>query len=155
MSELQISQTIAGGVLTVSFRGAIDEGSDLGKIDLQNHKTVIFDLGEVDYINSIGIRSWLVFFKQAGRDRVFVFRRCSEMIVMQMGLVNGFLPLGSKIESVYVPYVCDDCGTTEKTLFVFGGAQTLPETERPCPKCEKTMTLEVPPQKYFRALQNR
>jgi anti-anti-sigma regulatory factor len=110
-----------GEKATIVMSGSIDEDTHLPKIDLSGiDSRIAVDLENVTHINSVGIRSWLEWFKTLGANKKFFFQRCPRSVVMQMNMVDGFLPPSSMVESFYVPFFCESCNQEILRLFKLG-----------------------------------
>lgn len=160
--DVAISASSDGVVL--KFDGCVDENARFEDLSVPAEASLVFDLGEVKLINSLGIRGWVGWMKTM-RDRTFVFRRCSRAIIDQISVLDGFLPPRSHVESFFVPYHCDPCDREERILFRHGvefekGTADRPERVTPptktvCADCGKTMEMDVIETKYFRFLKYR
>ena len=146
--------------LIVRINGILDEESDLDSLDLGKHKVVVFDLAGIKMINSLGVRNWIIWSRNALRERIVTFRNCPRVIVDQINMVAQFLPEGSRVESFFTPYQCDNCEESIATLFQQGREFSLRTSDAPpkialphapnCPNCTSPMTLDVIEAKYFR-----
>lgn len=163
MSKCNINISELRGSLLLQISGAIDE--DFAKPDLpqKTFSKVIFDLDKVDFINSLGIRNWVQWIREVEgtyKDTQFFFQNCPVCIVNQLNMLKGFLPSQSKVTSLYVPFFCEECESSEEPLLVLGGdirvsgssenfSITLPEVKCNC-GAENPMEVDIPPRKYFR-----
>lgn len=100
--EIQIKE--ASLPLEISFIGRIDEDSTFDSVISLNESEVIFNLSEVSFINSCGIREWIEFQKKLGPNLKIIYRECPQVIIEQMNIVKGFIKEGGQIESFYAPY---------------------------------------------------
>ncbi len=150
-------------LLTVSFEGEIGEEARFKPVE--GIKTILLDLDKVTFLNSCGLRSWILWIKEVPRDILKIFKKCPPMVVEQMSVLDGFVPQNSIIESFYIPYYCEDCDVDAKYLALRGedfvGASVDSESEVAlrdnmiCPDCNKEMDLDILPQKYFKFLRYR
>ncbi len=83
--------------------GSLDEDSTLDPNISLEPGTVVFDLAKASSVNSIGIRTWVTWVGEMSKKYQFVFRHVPQAFILQMNMVNGFLPDNAKIESFYVP----------------------------------------------------
>ncbi|MCM2280284.1 MAG: hypothetical protein NDI61_00400 [Bdellovibrionaceae bacterium] len=160
--QISVTSTKDGAIFHLS--GFLDENVRFESVKVPPLVNLIFDLGEVALINSIGIRSWVNWMKSM-RDRSFTFRNCSKAMVDQINILDGFLPPGSFVESFYVPYHCDNCDGSEKVLFRQGrefekgtadrAERVAPPANVTCVKCGGPMVMDVIESKYFRFLKYR
>ncbi len=159
--DITVRESPEGSVL--HFNGCVDERARFGTVPVPG-PNLIFDLGGVALINSLGIRGWVNWMREM-RDKSFTFRRCSKAIVDQINVLEGFLPPTSFVESFFVPYHCDACGGGEQILFRHGeefekgtadrSGRVSPPTGAECPKCRARMEMDVIESKYFRFIRYR
>ncbi len=146
-----------------ALAGTIDEEADFGTLEIGDSKLLIFDLQKVTRINSIGIRSWIIWFNQFSQEVKIIFRNCPKSIVDQFNIVENLLPSNALVESFYVVFYCERCDS-EKPLLLncsldleiepLTKCWTLKIPQYPvCLACGKTMELGVHKQSYFRFLQ--
>ena len=131
--------------------GVIDEDTNFTPLLKLGDTPLTFNFKEVDSINSCGIRTWVNFLKDLGKTETH-YEECTPMIVRQMNMVPSFLGK-AHVDSVYVPYVCEECETEKSVLLTDdkfkSGKFDLPET-LPCESCGKgEMELDGHPQQYF------
>ena len=136
----------------VKLSGVIDEDNELA--DLTENipgSMVVIELGEVERINSCGVRdwvNWLSALEAKGADIVLI--KCSPAIVAQINLVNNFTGNGS-VKSFYVPYFCPECDE-EKVLLSEAAEMGPPPHEPPvcrCDGCDLVMDFDDMPDSYF------
>lgn len=110
------------GKTLIEISGSIDEEAKFATI-ADMTKEVYVDLAKVGVINSIGIRAWINWFS-AQSNHQFMFINCPKALVMQMNMVEGFLPSHSKVISMEVPFYCEKCDE-ESTAFFEVGKQII------------------------------
>lgn len=142
----------------VKLSGVIDEDNELGGLADQVHgRTVVIDLGEVERINSWGVRDWVhLLGKLEGRGARIVLVECSPAIVAQINLVSNFTG-GGTVKSFYVPYFCPQCDE-EKSLLCEAAEMGPPPHEPPvcrCDECDLVMDFDDMPDSYFAFLANQ
>ncbi|MEO8706852.1 MAG: hypothetical protein ABI867_42895, partial [Kofleriaceae bacterium] len=142
----------------VKLGGVIDEDNELGDlVDKIPNGTAVIDLGEVERINSCGVRDWVNWLSKLetnGTRSVLV--ECSPAIVAQINLVNNFTGSGA-VKSFYVPYFCPECDE-EKVLLVEATDMGPPPHEPPtcrCDECDLVMDFDDMPDSYFAFLSNQ
>lgn len=136
----------------VKVSGVVDEDNELGGLRDQVHgRTVVIDLGEVERINSWGVRDWVHWLEALqGRGARIVLVECSPAIVAQINLVNNFTG-GGAVKSFYVPYFCPQCDA-EKSLLCETAEMGPPPHEPPicrCDECDLVMDFDDMPDSYF------
>src|SRR6266545_1264777 len=142
----------------VKLAGVIDEDNELTELTDKIHgRTVVIDLGEVDRINSCGVRDWVNWLGRVeARNVDVVLVECSPAIVAQINLVNNFTGTGV-VKSFYVPYFCPECDE-EKVLLVESSDMGPPPHEPPtcrCDECDLVMDFDDMPDSYFAFLSNQ
>lgn len=147
-----------GDVSFVKLGGVIDEDNELAElVEKIPVGTAVIDLGEIERINSCGVRDWVNWLSKLethGTRSVLV--ECSPAIVAQINLVNNFTGSGV-VKSFYVPYFCPECDE-EKVLLVEAGDMGPPPHEPPtcrCDECDLVMDFDDMPDSYFAFLSNQ
>ena len=156
--KFQSSIQHRGDVSYVKLGGVIDEDNELGDlVDKIPTGTAVIDLGEIERINSCGVRDWVNWLSKLetnGTRSVLV--ECSPAIVAQINLVNNFTGSGV-VKSFYVPYFCPECDE-EKVLLVEATDMGPPPHEPPtcrCDECDLVMDFDDMPDSYFAFLSNQ
>jgi ABC-type transporter Mla MlaB component len=106
-------------------------------------KAVRLDLAKVRRINSDGLARWMRFVQELSATGVAVFlARCSPPVVHQMRLVPSFK--SARIESVLVPYFCEDGCRQEYLQEVEVSVSPLarPAESLRCPNCGQQMVFD-------------
>jgi len=142
----------------VKLAGVIDEDNELTSLtDKIPSGTAVIDLGEVERINSCGVRDWVNWLgKLESQSTRAVLVECSPAIVAQINLVNNFTGTGV-VKSFYVPYFCPDCDE-EKVLLVDATDMGPPPHEPPtcrCDECDLVMDFDDMADSYFAFLSNQ
>jgi anti-anti-sigma regulatory factor len=147
-----------GDVSFVKLGGVIDEDNELSDlVEKIPAGTAVIDLGEIERINSCGVRDWVNWLSKLetnGTRSVLV--ECSPAIVAQINLVNNFTGSGV-VKSFYVPYFCPECDE-EKVLLVEASDMGPPPHEPPtcrCDECDLVMDFDDMPDSYFAFLSNQ
>jgi anti-anti-sigma regulatory factor len=142
----------------VKLTGVIDEDNELADlVDKIPPGTAVIDLGEIERINSCGVRDWVNWLgKLESNTTKVVLVECSPAIVAQINLVNNFTGTGV-VKSFYVPYFCPECDE-EKVLLVEAADMGPPPHEPPtcrCDECDLVMDFDDMPDSYFAFLSNQ
>jgi anti-anti-sigma regulatory factor len=156
--KFQASVQHRGDVSYVKLGGVIDEDNELGELVARIPSgTAVIDLGEIERINSCGVRDWVNWLsKLEGNGTRSVLVECSPAIVAQVNLVNNFTGSGV-VKSFYVPYFCPECDE-EKVLLVEASDMGPPPHEPPtcrCDECDLVMDFDDMPDSYFAFLANQ
>ncbi len=156
--KFQASVQHRGDMSFVKLGGVIDEDNELNELaEKIPAGTAVIDLGEIERINSCGVRdwvNWLAKLEYNGTRSVLV--ECSPAIVAQINLVNNFTGNGV-VKSFYVPYFCPECDE-EKVLLVEATDMGPPPHEPPtcrCDECDLVMDFDDMPDSYFAFLSNQ
>ena len=97
---------------TYYLTGAINEHASFD-VPAPINSVLKLDLAAIDFINSIGTRSWVLFLKShEGCD--IQFHRVSLTMMNAISMMPMLLPKGaiSTIKSFYLPYCCMNCSET-------------------------------------------
>lgn len=151
---LQTKMTQEGKDLRVSLSGVLDENAVLPALKDPPAGRLILDLENVELINSLGCRNWINWIKGKKAADGVVLTHCSPVVVKQINILSGFLGEDAQIESVFVPYFCEECSHEQNALVKI---KDLHDTTKfseideniPCPQCGKSMVLDVNKAQYF------
>jgi anti-anti-sigma regulatory factor len=137
----------------LTLAGEIDDQATLSDLVDQLGSRVVIDLKGVRFINSVGVREWIVFLGSlSDRGKKVVLRNVSEPMVHQMSMVVEARG-SAEVESFCAPFLCDDCAS-ERSL-VIDVAQNLNELKarrvpaQKCPDCGGTMRFDDFPNRYL------
>jgi len=156
--KFQASVQHRGDMSYVKLGGVIDEDNELSDlVDKIPNGTAVIDLGEIERINSCGVRDWVNWLSKLENNGTrSVLVECSPAIVAQINLVNNFTG-GGVVKSFYVPYFCPECDE-EKVLLVEASDMGPPPHEPPtcrCDECDLVMDFDDMPDSYFAFLSNQ
>jgi ABC-type transporter Mla MlaB component len=130
------------GATWVALAGNLTELADFTPLT-QLRGPLRIDLGGVERINSVGVRTWLDFVARCESQGVrLAFERCSPAIVLQISMISNFIG-HAQVSSVLVPYLCGACGAEPvQQVAVTRGAPVAVARSLPCPKCGAAMQLD-------------
>ena len=137
------------GTAQVAIAGAITELSDFSKLKALKGAARI-DLSGIDRINSLGVRNWCLFVRDAeAAGLALTFERCSPVIVEQISMISNFFGAKSQVASLQVPYFCESCDTEHAQLIerAPNSPISVPSTNT-CPKCGKPAAIDEPENMY-------
>lgn len=150
MSEplsVAINKTDSGTVMEIA--GSIDGQTPLPDLGLVAG-TLTIDLFELRFINSLGIRDWIIWIRNVRAEKGIVLTRCSPPFVRQLGILHAFVPDGVKVGSICLPYFCAECEREEhKLIQVNLDLGTLPDYI-PCVLCNGDMEMDVVKNTYLK-----
>ncbi len=114
---------------------------------------VDFDMAQVRYMNSLGVRAWCDFLKKAPIQG-YEFHACSIPFVLQASMVEDVLGRGT-VTSFFAPYHCSACDHQEERLLQSAAilAAGLAAPVFSCPACGGQLTFVDLPERYFAFLQ--
>lgn len=148
----------SGEDVRLKFSGVLDEEACLPEIKEPVTGVLEVDLEDLTMINSLGCRRWAEWIRKHAFARGGVrLLRCSPAVVNQMNVLHGFLPAHVRVDSFFLPYLCDDCGSEDRLLLTRGhefddqGAIRCSDV-LPCRNCRAEMELEVVKDRYFQFL---
>lgn len=141
-----------GDVCYLELSGVIDEDNDLAAIlEEIRGRTVVVHLGEVERVNSYGVRDWVNWLGKLEEQKIdVVLLNCSPAVVAQVNLVRNFIGHAA-VKSFHVPYFCAQCDE-EKVLRCETAEMGPPPHEPPicrCDECDLVMEFDDMPDTYF------
>ncbi len=128
----------------VIFKGDITEATSFDDLLPIMVGRIEFDLSQVRYINSLGVREWTDFLKRAGIQG-YEFQACSIPFVLQASLSPSMLGKGT-VTSFFAPYYCTTCDYTDERLLQSATVLAAEDREPPrfaCPTCGSTAEMEL------------
>jgi anti-anti-sigma regulatory factor len=154
MSNARQPLSISVAATGVEVTGTIDESASL--VALVKHARagrLVLDLAGVTFINSIGVREWVMMQRAAAEAGVRIeLRRVAEVIVHQLNIVPAARGV-SIVTSFYAPYECEPCELEEERLIdVSEHGAALARLQPPvmkCPRCKREMDFADPPELYL------
>ena len=133
----------------IVIKGDITEASSFADLLPQIVGRVDFDLSQVRYMNSLGVREWVDFLRRANAQG-YEFHTCSSAFILQASMVEGVLGRGT-VTSFFAPYHCQSCDRQEEKLLQ--SAAVLAANYEPptftCPECSEQMLFDDIPERYL------
>ncbi len=143
------------GRTRVVLKGDITEATSFEDLLPVMVGRVDFDLSQVSYINSLGVREWIHFLKRASIHG-YEFHACSIAFVLQASLVPDVLGRGT-VASFFAPYHCEDCEHSEERLLQSATVMAAEDIAAPsyqCPSCDGELELDDIPERYLAFLRS-
>lgn len=140
--ETQRIRVVLKGDFTEATRFDDLEPSMVGRVD--------FDMAQVRYMNSLGVRAWCEFLR-AAPIQGYEFHACSVPFVLQASMVEDVVGRGT-VTSFFAPYHCDHCDHQEERLLQSAAilAARLEPPTFGCPKCDDgKLAFDDLPERYF------
>jgi hypothetical protein len=118
--ELILKITKSGTTYDIQLEGAIGESSPIFNHDVRDATVIQIDGSKMTYINSIGVKNWIMWTVRVPAQAKFILRNLPLVMVSQASMVKGFLPKHARIESFFAPFVCAQC-EAESTILLNRG----------------------------------
>ncbi len=116
---------------------------------------VDFDLSQVRYMNSLGVREWVEFLRRAPIQG-YELHACSVAFILQASLVEGVTGRGT-VSSFFAPYACVRCDHQDERLLQTAAILATDNRQPPqfgCPSCGDRLVLDDIPDRYLAFLQS-
>lgn len=163
MASAKVVAKKNGNILNVDVSGYIGENAELFDLNYTGATKIVMDLGGVNYINSVGVKNWILWTGRFPKEMIVEVHRCPTLIVNQVNTVVGFLRGDSTVQSLTAPFVCNKCSREEGVLLERGvhyqyAKEASPyffkSPEKMCPKCNIPMELDAIENKFFNFLRS-
>ncbi len=136
----------------IHFVGPVDEEAGIHLMPLYDRvgKKCVFNFRDVSFVNSNGIRAWVLFLRDFKAAHAIEFEECAPVIVAQMNMLPSFRQK-MPVRSVYVPFSCPQCKLVCHELYL---AKDFPADidalkAGPCKKCGSQTSTEDVEEDYF------
>lgn len=139
----------------IVIKGDITEASRFDELLPALVGRIDFDLSQVRYMNSLGVREWVEFLRRAPVQG-YEFHACSVAFVLQASLVEGVTGRGT-VSSFFAPYACDRCEHQDERLLQTAAVLATEGHQPPefgCPRCSGRLLLDDIPERYLAFLQS-
>jgi DNA-binding response OmpR family regulator/anti-anti-sigma regulatory factor len=154
LAKLTQWQVVKDGERTrVVLRGDFTEATRFDELMPAMVGRVVFDMAQVTYMNSLGVRAWCEFLRQA-RIQGYEFHACSVPFVLQASMVRDVIGRGT-VTSFFAPFHCIACDHQEERLLQSAAilASNLEPPVFKCPNCGGALEFDDLPERYFAFLQ--
>jgi DNA-binding response OmpR family regulator/anti-anti-sigma regulatory factor len=155
LAKLTQWQVVKDGERTrVVLRGDFTEATRFDELLPAMVGRVVFDVAQVTYMNSLGVRAWCEFLRQA-RIQGYEFHACSVPFVLQASMVRDVIGRGT-VTSFFAPFHCISCDHQEERLLQSAAilASNLEPPVFKCPNCGGALEFDDLPERYFAFLQD-
>ena len=138
----------------VVLRGDFTEATRFDELLPAMVGRVVFDMAQVTYMNSLGVRAWCEFLRQA-RIQGYEFHACSVPFILQASMVRDVIGRGT-VTSFFAPFHCIGCDHQEERLLQSAAilAAGLEPPSFKCPSCGGALEFDDLPERYFAFLQD-
>ncbi len=143
-----------GERIRVVLRGDFTEATRFDELLPAMVGRVVFDTAQVTYMNSLGVRAWCEFLRQA-RIQGYEFHACSVPFILQASMVRDVVGRGT-VTSFFAPFHCINCDHQEERLLQSAAilASGLEPPVFKCPSCGGALEFDDLPERYFAFLQD-
>jgi DNA-binding response OmpR family regulator len=155
LAKLTQWQVVRDGERTrVVLRGDFTEATRFEALMPAMVGRVVFDTAQVTYMNSLGVRAWCEFLRQA-RIQGYEFHACSVPFILQASMVRDVVGRGT-VTSFFAPFHCIGCDHQEERLLQSAAilAAGLEPPVFKCPSCGGALEFDDLPERYFAFLQD-
>jgi len=138
-----------GERIRVVLRGDFTEATRFDELLPAMVGRVVFDTAQVTYMNSLGVRAWCEFLRQA-RIQGYEFHACSVPFILQASMVRDVIGRGT-VTSFFAPFHCIGCDHQEERLLQSAAilAAGLEPPVFKCPSCGGALEFDDLPERYF------
>lgn len=150
LAKLTQWQVVKDGERTrVVLRGDFTEATRFDELLPAMVGRVVFDTAQVTYMNSLGVRAWCEFLRQA-RIQGYEFHACSVPFILQASMVRDVVGRGI-VTSFFAPFHCIGCDHQEERLLQSAAilAAGLEPPTFKCPSCGGALEFDDLPERYF------
>ncbi len=150
LAKLTQWQVVKDGDRTrVVLRGDFTEATRFDELLPAMVGRVVFDTAQVTYMNSLGVRAWCEFLRQA-RIQGYEFHACSVPFILQASMVRDVIGRGT-VTSFFAPFHCITCDHQEERLLQSAAilASALEPPTFKCPNCGGALEFDDLPERYF------
>ncbi len=155
LAKLTQWQVVKDGERTrVVLRGDFTEATRFDELLPAMVGRIVFDMAQVTYMNSLGVRAWCEFLRQA-RIQGYEFHACSVPFVLQASMVRDVIGRGT-VTSFFAPFHCIGCDHQEERLLQSAAilASNLQPPVFKCPNCGGALEFDDLPERYFAFLED-
>ncbi len=155
LAKLTQWQVVKDGERTrVVLRGDFTEATRFDELMPSMVGRVTFDMAQVTYMNSLGVRAWCEFLRTA-RIQGYEFHACSVPFILQASMVHDVIGRGT-VTSFFAPFHCIGCDHQEERLLQSAAilASALEPPVFKCPSCGGALEFDDLPERYFAFLED-
>lgn len=128
---------------TVRISGVLDERAELTPRHFAGTGPVVFDLGGILGINSLGIKSWVQFVNRSTfASETILVRNCTAAMLDQFAMIPSAKPAGAELDTFFLVAFCEGCRTERTDLLTAAAFQNGDVTAPACDGCGGSMDYE-------------
>lgn len=148
-----VAATSSNGV-RVALDGVLDESFDYATLAQATRGTTVLDLEGIRRVTSFGVARWRIALGDARASPLY-FVRCPPCMMTQFNIIRQF-DCGGTIVSLFLPYLCPECGAEQRVLYDRRGLPRFSPTDISdhvtCPRCAEQAEFDDVPEVYFEYL---
>ena len=136
-----VEDSAVDGKQHVSLGGAIDENADLEGMFSRLRGDAIFNMQNVERVNSMGVHRWIPLVTKFSKQHRLVIEEISYALVQNANAVANLFGTGY-VRSCMAPYYCAAC--KDNCTMTVGENEVVANTPPPkrCPKCSSPMEFD-------------
>jgi hypothetical protein len=147
-------------MVRVSLQKSFENAPSISISALEKSEIIEIEFGDLDYINSSGIRNLTKWFRElesAYPSLSIRLEKVPPIVARALLYIEEVLPKKLQITSLYVPFFCDSCCKEDYSLLVTQ-AEVQDSFDKVvsavvlCQTCKSKMTMDVGPEKYLALL---
>jgi hypothetical protein len=133
---------------------SIAEDFSLKAEDFKDLTEINFDFSDLKKINSLGLRSFIVFLKSIPASTKITYHHCSPHFVHMLNIVDGLLPTNVEIKSLVIPYFCPTCQNDYNFEISAPFQKSILNEERHCPEDQAKLEFFYSENTFFKFLKD-
>jgi hypothetical protein len=118
LAPFKMSSRVDRGVTYVALSGSIDERAQF--IEFPLNPRVVVDLEGVNFINSVGTRSWCLWLQRLRAPVIVTMVRCPVIMVKSFSSIKSFVTDQCVVESFFIPFYSETTGERKDFLAIRG-----------------------------------
>ncbi len=137
----------------IAFKGAITEVAKINAVELKEKKSLVLDFNDISYINSAGVRRWILWMWNIEKEFPnvkIIIERCPTIMYKQIITVMRFVPKMTQVRSFYIPFFCENCEESSLKMFISKPLLGLKDKDfflqisgENCKKCGATLVVDA------------
>jgi hypothetical protein len=148
---IKVKREVQGETLILKFSGEVIETVDFKTAVGTTQPDTVLNCKKISRLNSHGVKDWIAFFaNETAQGTRLRFIECSPPVVEQINLIMNFV-CGGTIESIYVPFCCQNCQKNSVCLYRIKDLRKadLNNLHAVCRHCQGKAVFDDIPDEYF------
>lgn len=149
LTPFKMKSWAEGDTTFAEISGAIDERAQFGEVRVVLQLNI--NLEGVNFINSVGTRSWCLWLQRFRAPVNVTLTRCPVIMVKSFSSVKNFLTDRCTVQSFYIPFYSESTGERKDFLMVRGTHFGVGDIKLPEIKDSQghVMEMDVIPELYL------